>query len=74
METYTKYNIFTAIDLSNFEVGNHQITIYYGDTALKFGYIMSGVGLVALVSLTIFYSRIENYIFYRKKEEDSISD
>ena len=70
VETYKKYNIFTAIDLSGLEIGNHKISIYYDDGAMKVGYVMAGVGLVLLVPLIIFYDRIENFLFYRKKEEE----
>lgn len=70
VEVYKKYNIFSAIDLSSLEVGNHKVSIYYDDGAMKVGYVMAGVGFVLLVPFVLFYNRIESFLFYRRKEEE----
>ena len=69
VKTYTKCNIFTAIDLSGLDIGEHKISIYYRDTGLLVGYIFFGLSTAALIPLILFYSKIEQLIFYRKKKE-----
>lgn len=71
VETYTRWNIFTAIDLSSFEVGEHSISIIYQDNYLL---ISTPIFLIALLSITplcIFYNRVEEKIVsnYKKRKE-----
>ena len=70
VETYKKCNIFTAIDLSSLDVGEHKISIYYQDAGLLAGYVLMAFSIVALVPLIIFYDKVEGFLFYRKRKEE----
>ena len=67
IETYKKCNIFTAIDLSKLDAGEHKISIYYQDTGLLVGYILAILSIASLVPLIIFYSKIEKALFKKGK-------
>ena len=69
VKTYKKCNVFTAIDLSSLEEGEHTYSIYYQDTGLLVGDILFIVSVSSLVPLIIFYNRIEAFIFRKKDEE-----
>ena len=69
VETYKRYNVLTAIDISTLSVGEHEITIYYLDHGFRGGFIMGVVGISIFVPLIIFYVSLEKKIFYRKKED-----
>ena len=66
VESYTRYDIFTAIDLSNIGVGTHEISIYYQDDAFMGGMIMSIIGLLTLVPVVLFYNRVEKRFFAKE--------
>ena len=65
----TKCNIFTAIDLSKFDIGEHRVTIQYVDTGLVVAIPLFVIGITSIVPLCLFYNRVENKVF-KKREED----
>ena len=69
-KTMTKMNIFTAIDLSQYEIGEHKITIQYQDKGFVLSLPITIMSILGIVPLVIFYNKIENKIF-KKKEENS---
>ena len=68
-ETYLKDNIFTAVDISSLEAGEHTVRVVYLDKGLRVGRIGLLVGVLFGTIGVIAYNRIENKIFYRKKKE-----
>lgn len=64
-----KYNIFTAVDVSSLEVGEHQITISYVDRGFRGNCYIGFTSLIGLSVLIAFYPVVEQKVFYRKKEE-----
>ena len=59
VKTMTKFNIFTAIDLSNIKLGDHKITIQYQDNVLVLALPFFLMTLLGFVPLVIFYDKIE---------------
>lgn len=74
VKPYAKCNIFTAIDLSALDNGKHTFSIYYQDTGLLAGYILLVFSAATMFPLIIFYSKIETFLFYRKKKEENKID
>ena len=74
VETYKKYNIFTGVDLSNLEAGEHKVTISYVDRGLKIGLVVGSLACVSFIALIILYPVAEQKIFYRKRKEENISE
>lgn len=56
METFTRFNIFTACSLEGIEPGEHEIVIRYWDKGLGYGLVLSGLGLVGLVGYGVFFA------------------
>lgn len=72
VKTYTKLNIFTAIDLSQIESGKHQIRIIYQDNVYLGTTIVSGLFIVgAIAYCTLYYLNKDFYkvIFHRKRKK-----
>lgn len=59
VKSMTKFNIFTAIDLSNVKLGDHKITIQYQDNVLVLSLPFFLITLLGFVPLVIFYDKIE---------------
>lgn len=59
-KTFTRYNIFTAIDLSKYSTGTHKVTIEYKDKALVVAIPIFIVALLGFVPLVIYYDKIED--------------
>ena len=76
-KTMTKFNIFTGIDLSNYSVGNHKITIQYQDKFYALSLPVFFVSLGGFIPLVIFYAKVEENIIHKiasrkkKKEEEN---
>ncbi len=69
-KTYKKLNIFTAIDLSKVEDGNHKIRIVYKDNVYLGTTIVSSIFIVTSIAYcTLYYIKKDFYkvIFKRKK-------
>lgn len=62
--TSKKFNIFTGVSLDGIEKGEHTIKITFDEYGLKFGIVISAVGLISLVIIEIVY------ISRRKKREN----
>ena len=69
-KTFTKWNIFTAIDLSNVEIGKHTIKIEYQDIPFTLALPISITAVLGLVPLVIFYDKIELLLFKKRKEKE----
>ena len=69
-KTFTKWNIFTAIDLSNMEIGKHTIRIEYQDIPFTLALPISITSILCLVPLVIFYDKIELLLFKKRKEKE----
>ena len=69
VKTMTRFNIFTSVDVSNLEAGEHKVTIRYRDTGLSVTLPIFFISLGGSVPLIMFYNRLENKIFKKKKEE-----
>ena len=69
-KTFTKWNVFTAIDLSNIELGNHKIIIKYQDIPFTVSLPISITAVLGLVPLVIFYDKIEVLLFKKRKKEE----
>ena len=68
-ETYTRYNIFTAIDLSKYENVNHKVVIEYKDTTFRVALPIFIVTALGFVPLVLFYDKIGK-VFHKKEEKD----
>lgn len=55
MDTQKRFNIFTSISLKGISKGRHQIRITYSDNGLKYGSILSFVGILGLVLGLVFF-------------------
>ena len=66
---YTKFNIFTAVDISKLEAGNHKITIQYTDTGLVASLPLFIITALGLVPLVIFYNKIEEFVFKKRSKK-----
>ena len=64
-----KWNIFTAIDLSEFELGEHEVSIVYKDSYALMAFPVFLVSALSFVPIILFYNRLEQKLFYRKKKE-----
>ena len=74
-KTMTKYNIFTAIDLSSYSTGTHKVTIQYQDKYLSISLPIFFVSIGGFVPLVLFYTKIEESIVnriknHKKKKEE----
>ena len=68
-EVYTKFNIFTAVDISKLEAGNHDIVIQYSDRGLVASLPLFIVTALGFVPLVIFYSKLENKVFKKREKK-----
>ena len=71
VKTYKKLNIFTAIDLSKVEDGDHKIRIIYKDNVYLGTTIVSSIFIVLSITYcTLYYLKKDFYkiIFKRKKK------
>ena len=66
---YTKFNIFTGVDISSLEKGRHKITIEYQDKGLTLSLPITIITTLGLPPLVIFYDKLEKMLFKRKREE-----
>ena len=62
-----RVNIFSAVDLEDFALGEHSIEIRYTDKGLILGMILSVSAFAGLILLSIYYPRIEQSIFTKKE-------
>ena len=62
VKTFTKFNVFTAIDLSQFSKGEHNIIIQYQDNGLVAATPLFLVTLLGFVPLVIYYDRMEKLL------------
>ena len=62
-----RVNIFSAVDLEDFALGEHSIEIRYTDKGLILGMILSVSAFAELILLSIYYPRIEQSIFTKKE-------
>ena len=69
VKTITRFNIFTSVDVSNLEAGEHKVTIRYRDTGLSITLPIFFISLGGTVPLIMFYNKLENKIFKKRKEE-----
>ena len=69
-KSFTKWNVFTAIDLSNIKLGVHTIRIEYQDIPFTLSLPISITAILGLVPLVIFYDKIELLLFKKRKEEE----
>lgn len=69
MKTYTRLNIFTAIDLSKVEKGEHNVTIKYADSGLIAAFPLCIISLLGFVPLVIFYDKIEKMLLKAVRKE-----
>ena len=69
VKTLKRWNIFTAIDLSNLSLGEHKVKIEYIDAAFSLALPISITSLLGIAPLVIFYDKLEKMLFKRKKEE-----
>ena len=69
VKTMTRCDIFTAVDLSKFKIGEHKITIQYQDEALGWSLPLFIIGFSSIVPLCYFYNKVEDYIFRKRKED-----
>ncbi len=72
METYKKWNIFTAIDMSQINDGEHEIKIVYRDKAYLSSLIISPIVFVGSLTYCILYYINKDFFqsFFKKKKED----
>ena len=69
-KSFTKWNVFTAIDLSNISLGKHKVRIEYQDIPFTLSLPLSITSILGLVPLVIFYDKIELLLFKKPKEEE----
>lgn len=69
-ETFTKFNIFTAVSLEGLSNGTHNVTIKYQDTGLSVALPITIVSLLGIAPLIIFYNKVENFVFFKHKQEE----
>lgn len=74
-KTMTKYNIFTAIDLSNYSKGTHEVSIQYKDKYLSISLPVFFVSIAGFVPLVLFYTKVEEKIInsiggHKKKKKE----
>ena len=65
----TRFNIFTSVDISNLKEGNHKVTIEYQDKGLVAALPLFFITITGFVPLIIFYNKIEDLLFKKRKEE-----
>ena len=74
-KTMTKYNIFTAIDLSSYKLGEHKVTIQYQDKYLAVSLPIFFISLGGFVPLVVFYTKVEEALIgkmkNRKRKEEA---
>ena len=66
---YTKFNIFTAVDISKLDAGRHEVTIQYVDKGLVASLPLSITTFLGFVPLVIFYNKIETKAFKKKERK-----
>ncbi len=66
----TRFNIFTSVDISNLEEGKHKVTIEYQDKGLVVALPLFFVSITGFVPLIIFYNKIEDLLFKKRKKEE----
>lgn len=71
VETMLKCNIFTAISLNELSLGNHEVIIQYQDNTLVLALPVFFVSILGFVPLVIFYPKIEDFIFKKRKKEET---
>lgn len=54
METVTRFNIFTSCALEGVEPGTHEVVLRYEDDGLKYGLLLSALGLAGLLAYGLF--------------------
>ena len=69
MNTITRWNVFTAVDLTGFTLGNHKIKLTYTDKSFIMGLIITNIGIGGLVGIMLFEKRLSN-----KKQKDLEND
>ena len=69
-KAFTKWNIFTGIDLSDVEVGTHNIRIEYQDIPFTLSLPIAITSILGLIPLVIFYDKIELLLFKKRKKEE----
>ena len=69
-EVQTKLNVFTGVSLKDISTGTHKVEIRYQDTALIVAFPITIISLLGVVPLVMFYSKLEDKVFNRKKKEE----
>ena len=69
VNTTTKWNIFTGIELKNYALGKHTIKLVYKDSAFVFGFIFTNVGIGGLVGIYLMEKKLANK---KKKSSEEI--
>ena len=65
LNTITRWNVFTAVDLTGFTLGEHKIKLTYTDKSFIMGLILTNVGIGGLVGIMLFEKKLSN-----KKQKD----
>lgn len=65
VKTLTRWNVFTAVNLDGYSLGNHKIKLVYSDKNFVFGIIISNIGIGSLVGIMLFEKKLSN-----KKRKD----
>lgn len=69
-KSFTKWNVFTAVNLSNIQTGIHKVKIEYQDIPFTLSLPIAITTVFGLVPLVIFYDKIELLLFKKRKEEE----
>lgn len=69
LEVETRMNIFAAAKLEHYSLGEHQIAIKYVDHGFRFGLILSALGIVSLILLSIYYPKFVKKFNSRKSKQ-----
>ena len=70
MKAETKWNIFTGVSLSSLELGTHSVRIEYQDDTFVLSLPISITSLLGIFPLAIYYNKIENLLFKKRKREE----
>lgn len=66
MEVQKRFNIFTSVSLKGLQKGRHEIRILYSDRGLKYGSLISCMGIIALVFGLVFFKNEEEKKQHRR--------
>ena len=71
VNTVKRMTIFSSTDIDNLTIGKHNVQIIYKDNGYFIGYTCTLLGVIFTITSILFYSKLEDRIFKKKKENEN---